>query len=210
MPTDFPPMTTDNTALLIIDMQHDFLDEGAPCYLPGGDSVVPTLQHVLDEFRTAGSPVVHIRTVWQPDGIDRSPFTTSPELQTRGLRLGEPGADIIAPLTPHEDEYVVNKTRYSGFFQTNLESLLRSLHCTYLVFGGVATNFCVRSTLQDASYRDFFPVLLADGSTTFSEEAHRNTMSEIDMGFGLCVYSDAVLRVLRGEEADLVPAATNA
>jgi nicotinamidase-related amidase len=206
LPTAFPPMTPKNSALLIIDMQHDFLDEGAPCYLPGGDSVIPTLQRVLTHFRESGSPVVHIRTLWQPDGVDRSPFTTSAELQVRGLRLGEPGADIVPDLAPIEDEYVVNKTRYSGFFQTSLESLLRSLHSTYLVFGGVATNFCVRATLQDASYRDFFPVLLSDGSTTFSEESHRNTMNEIDMGLGLCVSSDSVLSVLRGETTKLEPA----
>jgi biuret amidohydrolase len=199
-PNGFPPLTTDNVALVIIDMQGDFLDEGAPCFLPGGRSVLPALVPLLAECRTAAMPVVHVRTVWQPDGIDRSLFTTSDVLQQRGLRSGEAGAEIIEELRPLAGEYVINKTRYSGFFQTNLESLLRSLKVTYLIFAGVATNFCVRSTVQDACYRDFFSIVLDDCTTTFPEAAHLQTLSDIDMGFGMTASSERVVKVIRGHE----------
>jgi|HubBroStandDraft_3_1064219.scaffolds.fasta_scaffold00758_10 nicotinamidase-related amidase len=200
-PTGFPALTSDNVALVIIDMQGDFLDEGAPCFLPGGRSVLPSLLPVLAECRKAALPVVHVRTVWQPDGIDRSLFTTSDILQERGLRFGEAGTEIIAELSPLPGEYVVDKTRYSGFFQTNLESLLRSLKVTYLLFAGVATNFCVRSTVQDACYRDFFSVVLDDCTTTFTEAAHQQTLTDIDMGFGMSASAEHIIQVIRGQEA---------
>jgi biuret amidohydrolase len=200
-PNGFPALTADNVALVMIDMQGDFLDDGAPCFLPGGRSVLPALLPVLAECRAAGMPIVHVRTVWQPDGVDRSLFTTSEILQERGLRNGEAGTEIIKELRPLAGEYVVDKTRYSGFFQTNLESLLRSLHLTYLIFGGVATNFCVRSTVQDACYRDFFSIVLSDCTTTFTETAHLQTLEDIDMGFGMTASSEHMIKVIRGQEA---------
>jgi biuret amidohydrolase len=200
-PNGFPPITAGNVALVIIDMQGDFLDDGAPCFLPGGRSVLPKLLPLLAECRTAGMPIVHVRTVWQADGVDRSLFTTSDVLQQRGLRIGETGTEIIAELRPLPGEYVIDKTRYSGFFQTNLESLLRALKITYLIFTGVATNFCVRSTVQDACYRDFFSIVMTDCTTTFTTAAHLQSLNDIDLGFGMTASSEQMINVIHGRAA---------
>ena len=160
----FPPISQENTALVIIDMQKDFLDEGCACFVPGARSVIPAIPSLLERFRAAELPVIHVITVWQKDGADMSRFTTSDVLMERGLRVGESDTDPIDELTPLPHEYVVRKIRYSGFYGTELESLLRALGAVYVVTVGVATNYCVRSTVHDAAFRDFLPVVPRAGT----------------------------------------------
>jgi len=123
-------------------------------------------------------------TEWQKDGADMSRFTTSEILMERGLRVGEAGTDPIEELTPRPDEYIVRKIRYSAFYGTELESLLRSLGIVYVVTTGVATNYCVRSTVHDAAFRDFLPVVLRDCTTSYTEAEHSQTLKDIETGFG--------------------------
>lgn len=181
----FPEISRDNTALVIVDMQKDFLDEWGACFVPGGRSVVPALSATLAAFRAADLPVIHVITEWQKDGADMSRFTTSEILMQRGLRVGEAGTDPIDELTPLPDEYIVRKIRYSAFYGTELESLLRSLGIVYVVTTGVATNYCVRSTVHDAAFRDFLPVVLRDCTTSYTEAEHSQTLKDIETGFGL-------------------------
>jgi ureidoacrylate peracid hydrolase len=192
----FPEMSRNNTALVIVDMQKDFLDESGACFVPGGRSVVPTLSNTLEAFRVAGLPVIHVITEWQKDGADMSRFTTSEILMERGLRVGEAGTDPIDELTPRPDEYVVRKIRYSAFYGTELETLLRSLGIVYVVTTGVATNYCVRSTVHDAAFRDFLPVVLRDCVTSYTEAEHSQTLSDIETGFGWVRDSSELFREL--------------
>jgi ureidoacrylate peracid hydrolase len=204
----FPPITRDNTVLVIVDMQKDFLDDGAACFIPGGRSVVPATEKLLSAFRAANLPVIHVITVWKADGVNMSPFTTSEELMKRGLREGEPGTDPVDELTPRPNEYVVRKTRYSGFFQTELESLLRSLGVVYVVTVGVATNYCVRSTVHDAAFRDFHPIVVSDCTTSYTQEEHLQTLKDLATGFGWVKPTDELLSLLGipvAEAAELVP-----
>ena len=180
----FPEISRDNTALVIVDMQKDFLDDSGACFVPGGRSVVPALSATLAAFREADLPVIHVITEWQKDGADMSRFTTSEILMERGLRVGEAGTDPIEELTPRPDEYIVRKIRYSAFYGTELESLLRSLGIVYVVTTGVATNYCVRSTVHDAAFRDFLPVVLRDCTTSYTEAEHSQTLKDIETGFG--------------------------
>jgi ureidoacrylate peracid hydrolase len=192
----FPPISKDNTVLTIVDMQKDFLDDGAPCFIPGGRSVVPATARLLGAFRDAGLPVVHVTTVWQKDGVNMSRFTTSEELMQRGLREGEPGIEPVDELTPLADEYSVHKTRYSGFYGTELEALLRALGGVYVIVVGVATNYCVRSTVHDAAFRDFLPVVPSDCTTSYTQEEYAQTLKDIETGFGWVKTSDEILSLL--------------
>jgi nicotinamidase-related amidase len=192
----FPPIAQENTALVIIDMQKDFLDEGGACFVPGARSVVPAISSLLERFRVAELPVIHVSTVWQKDGADMSRFTTSDVLMERGLRIGESGTETIDELTPLPHEYVVRKIRYSAFYGTELESLLRALGTVYVVTVGVATNYCVRSTVHDAAFRDFLPVVPRDCTTSYTEGEHSQTLKDIEAGFGWVRESGDVLDVL--------------
>lgn len=201
----FPPISRDNTALAIIDMQKDFLDNDAACFIPGGRDVVPATKELLDAFRDAGLPVIHVITVWQRDGVDMSRFTTSEILLERGLREGEPGVDPVAELTPLETEYIIRKQRYSGFYSTGLEHLLRSLGTVHLVVAGVATNYCVRSTVHDAAFRDFLPVVARDCAKSYTSEEHEQTLRDIETGFGWVKTNDELFQML---ELQVTAAAT--
>lgn len=194
----FPEMNRNNTALIIIDMQHDFLDDDGPVPLPRGRMVIPAIQRVLSECRELKIPVIHVNTVWRKDGADISPLTTSDELRVRGLREGEPGTRQVTELSILENEYVVIKKRYSAFYQTDLELLLRRLGIIYLLMTGIATNYCVRATVHDATYRDFMPVVLSDCVTSYTDEEHAQSLSDIKTGFGQVRTTNEVLLALRG------------
>jgi nicotinamidase-related amidase len=197
IPKTFPPVSHDNTALVIVDMQKDFLEDWGACFVPGARSVVRAIASLLESFRAAGLPVIHVHTVWQKDGADMSRFTTSEILMERGLRVGDSGTDPVDELTPRPTEYVVHKIRYSAFYGTELESLLRSLGVVYVVTVGVATNYCVRSTVHDAAFRDFLPVVLRDCTTSYTEEEHSQTLKDIASGFGWVRDSGELLTELR-------------
>lgn len=194
-----PAMTRENTALVIVDMQHDFLDEGAPCLVAQGRKIVPALQRLLEECRAVKIPVIHVHTVWRKDGADVPPFTTSEEFRVRGLRDGEPGTQIIPELRPIGNEYVVVKKRYSGFYLTDLELQLRNLGVTYVIVTGVATAFCVRATVQDACYRDFVPVVPRECVTSDTDQEHEQSLQDIQKGFGKVVSIDEVTAALKGQ-----------
>jgi nicotinamidase-related amidase len=197
----FPPISKDNTVFVIVDMQKDFLDDGAPCFVPGGRSVVPATAQILAWFRAEHLPIIHVITVWQKDGVDMSRFTTSEELMKRGLREGEPGIEPVDELTPLENEYVVHKKRYSGFYGTELETLLRSLDAVHVVMAGVCTNYCVRSTVHDAAFRDFLPVVLSDCATSYTPEEHNQSLKDIEAGFGWVKTSDELISLLQAKAA---------
>jgi nicotinamidase-related amidase len=192
----FPPISRENTALVIVDMQKDFLDDDAACFIPGGRSVVPATKQLLDAFRAAGLPVVHVITVWQRDGADMSRFTTSEILLERGLREGEPGTDPVDELTPLDHEYIIRKQRYSAFYGTGLDHLLRAVGAVHVVVAGVATNYCVRSTVHDASFRDFLPIVARDCCISYTPEEHEQTLKDIEAGYGWVRTSDEIFKSL--------------
>jgi ureidoacrylate peracid hydrolase len=125
-----------------------------------------------------------------------SPFTTSEILRERGLREGEPGIDPVDELTPRQGEYVVRKIRYSGFYGTELEALLRALGIVHVVTVGVATNYCVRSTVHDAAFRDFLPIVVSDCTTSYTDEEHLQSLKDIEAGFGWVKTSAELLALL--------------
>ena len=195
-----PRMTAENTALIIVDMQHDFLDDGAPCLVQGGRKIIPTIRRLLSDCRSLQMPIVHVHTVWRKNGSDMPPFTTSEEFKKRGLRQGDPGTAIIPELAPLPDEIVVIKKRYSGFYLTDLELQLRALGVTYLIVTGVATAFCVRATVQDACYRDFVAVVPQECVTSDTKEEHEQSLKDIQKGFGQVKTTDQVIQTLKSRK----------
>jgi nicotinamidase-related amidase len=193
---EFPELSRANTALLIIDMQRDFLDDDAACLIPGGKAVIPAIQRLLAGCREAGIPIIHAITIWRKGGVDVSPFTTSEELRVRGLREGEKGIEVVPELAPREGEHIVVKKKYSAFYLTDLELLLRSLGVVYVVIAGVATNYCVRSTVHDASFRDYMSIVPPETSRSYTVEEHERTLKDIANGFGKVIPLDEVLQEL--------------
>jgi len=163
----------EHPALLIIDMQNDFVREGARLSVAQARSVIPNIQNMLGYFRAHRLPVFHILRIHRSDGSDveitrRDLFTKHPFAVQ-----GTPGAQEIEELKPLPGEYVIEKTRMSAFIGTELDLMLRTLKITELVVTGVQTPNCIRTTVFDAIAYNYLVILVDDATGAQSEEIHR-------------------------------------
>jgi len=198
------------SALVIVDMQHAFASKGGTLDLAGADlsdapRVVRTIRAVLDAARAIGMAVVHLQVGYKPDLSDaggvRSPnyhketamhlMGTRPELKGKLLTEGSWDFAIVDELAPLRGEIVIKKTRYSGFAGTTLDSQLRVRGIQYLFFSGIAANVCVESTLRDAYFLDYWPILIADGTMAAGgQKMYEATLFNVESFFGWTIRSE--------------------
>jgi len=166
-------------ALLIIDMQNDFVLEEKPLKVTGASAVIPKIQSVLAEFRQRNLPVFHILRVHRPDGSDveiirqdlfrKQPFAVS----------GTHGAAVIDELAPRAGEHVLTKIRMSAFIGTELDLMLRTLGVTTLVVCGIQTPNCIRTTVFDGIAYNYPVVLVSDATGAVSAEVHQANVRDM-------------------------------
>ncbi len=170
-----------NAALVIVDMQNDYCHvrgayprHGLTCFAM--DSVIQASVAAVAHCKQRGVPVIYLRMAWNTDSagcpVDAGLIVeqSRPFLREEGLRRGTWGAEMLADMPP--PDYVVEKTRYSGFHNTALEALLRGLGVDTIILAGVITNMCVEATARDAFHRDFRIVVLSDCVSGFSRKLH--------------------------------------
>ena len=181
---------TATTALLAIDMQRDFLEDGGYCAAEGGDvsagqAIIPTFAAALSAARKSGITIIHTREGYLPDGSDMNPLkrernsTGTPGPLGRFLIRGEPGQDIIPDLYPHDGEAVIDKPGFSAFYRTGLEKTLRDGGISHLIIMGVTTQCCVHSTLRSAVDRGFWCLTVEDCCAALDPALHEGAMSLI-------------------------------
>jgi ureidoacrylate peracid hydrolase len=204
------------TAVVVIDMQHAFVSKGAMFDLRGLDisgsqKIVEPIKRINSAVREKGSKVLYTVTQYSSDlretGSPNSPYwykgvltayREHPEWQDKLLTRGTWGADIVEPLKPQEGDIVVEKQRYSGFFGTDLDMILRTYDIKYLVFMGVATNICVEATIRDAYYLDYFPILLSDAAANVGPAStQETTIFNVKMCYGWVTTTNNILKALR-------------
>ncbi|MFP5472152.1 MAG: cysteine hydrolase family protein [Gammaproteobacteria bacterium] len=171
-----------STALVLIDMQRDFIEPGGFGETLGNDvsllaAIVPATQAVLAAWRRAGGLVVHTREAHLPDLSDCPPakrLRGAPSLRIgdegpmgRILVAGEPGNQIIDALAPIEGEWVIDKPGKGAFYATGLHELLQARGITHLVFGGVTTEVCVQTSMREANDRGYDCLLLEDCTESY-------------------------------------------
>jgi nicotinamidase-related amidase len=177
-----------HTALLLIDMQRDFVDDDGVFGQLGVDLSMyrdsrPRLAKLLADARRAPALVIHVQNTALPDRMSDSPAQIRFNLrmhagQRRGdapLRYsvaGTPGHDFVKELTPRGDELVVRKHRSSAFWGTDLQLLLRSNGIKTVVIGGCTTEGCVESTARDAMFNDLYVVIAVDCVASDDREQH--------------------------------------
>lgn len=212
-PYDFP-LVPAKTALVIIDMQRDFLEPGGFGEALGNDvallrtAIAPTAA-VLQAARAAGMVVVHTREGHRPDLSDLSPakhrrgnfLTKIGDVGPMGRILvrGETGHDIIAELAPVTGEPVIDKPGKGAFFATDLEAILRGRGIDRLIVAGVTTEVCVHTTVREANDRGFDCLVLSDCTGSYFPEFHAAALAMIKAQggiFGWIAPSAAVLAVL--------------
>jgi len=185
---DFEP---DRSAVLVIDMLNDFLEpEGAMPLLEGRRLYEP-IRRLVRTARESGS-----RVIWVCD----EHLPTDREFQKRSVHClqGSWGAEIVADLDPVGEELQIPKTRYSGFFETDLDQRLRELGIDHLILTGVVTNICVRSTAHDAFFRDYRVTVPVECVAATSEREQESTLYDLDTHYATVAGLEEVLAILAG------------
>ncbi|MCQ4160657.1 cysteine hydrolase [Roseomonas sp. GC11] len=189
LPAEPEPLPLDpaRAALLLIDMQRDFLEAGGFGEALGNDvtrlhAAIGPCQAVLAAARAAGVMVIHTREGHRPDLSDAPPAKLArgapgrrigdPGPMGRILIQGEPGHDIIPALAPIAGEPVVDKPGKGAFHATGLEAMLRNRGIETLLVGGVTTEVCVHTTIREGNDRGFRCVALADCCASYFPEFH--------------------------------------
>jgi ureidoacrylate peracid hydrolase len=177
-----------HSAVLVIDMLNDFLEpEGAMPLLEGRRLFEP-IGRLLGAARTGGMPVI-----WICD--EHSPADREFEKRSVHCLKGSWGAEIVADLGRKAEEIRIPKTRYSGFYQTDLEETLRRLRVDHLILAGVVTNICVRSTAHDAFFRDYRVVIPVECVAATSEREQESTLYDLDTHYATVVDLEDVLAI---------------
>jgi len=172
-----------STAVIVIDMQNAYASPGGYLDLAGFDisgakTVIQNIKGVLETARSAGVQVVYFQNGWDPDYVEAggpgSPnwhksnalktMRARPELHGQLLARGTWDYELVDELKPQPGDICLHKTRYSGFFNSQLDSVLRSRGIRNLIFVGIATNVCVESTLRDGFFLEYFGVVLEDAT----------------------------------------------
>lgn len=215
---DFDPAST---AVMVIDMQNDFGSDGGMFHRAGLDiapiqRLIPRISAVLAAARAIKIPIIYTRQEHRPDLMDvgdaRSPHRIKHERLNVGMSVQGPGGEpsrilvrdtwntaIVRDLAPEPSDIVISKHRYSAFFETPLDTILRQLGVETLIFTGATTSVCVESTLRDATFRDYRPIVLSDCTEELigfgtARSNHEASLLTIELLFGWVAQSeDAIL-----------------
>ena len=217
-------LNPEKTAIIVVDMQNDFGSEGGMFALAGIDispirAVIGPTARVLASARAAGMTVIYLKMEFDGDLSDAGGTDAPNYLKHLPLNIGKVvkapdgsdsriliegswNTDVLPELSPHPSDLLVSKHRYSGFFETDLDELLRQKGIKTLVFTGCTTSVCVESTLRDAFYRDYRCLLLSDctAEPIGNNEArsnHEASLEVVKLLFGWVTDSQSYLEALR-------------
>ncbi len=186
-----------NTALLLIDMQNE-----ASFNIQDMNPALDNAALVLQACREQNIPVLYSRHVHRPDGLDASLDEPVPENGPIAYCQGTPAAEISTRVRPLPHEPVIDKHRWSSFYSTDLDLLLRAQGVKSLIIGGFVTDGCVLNTVYDAFFRDYRIILVKDMAAASSPAAH--AWSVINMAnwvYGITIIrSDQAIRMINKKE----------
>ncbi len=200
------------SALIVVDMQNGFckkdgmMDSFGRLNVPAVERVIAADKKVIEAFRKKGVKIVYLRMTygketpaspfyWKEDGLKA--IRENPALKGKFFTRGTWDWQIIDELQPAAKDIVINKSRFSGFTRTRLDARLRELGIKYLFFIGLYTNICIESTLRDAFFHEYFPVLIEDAcggmGPDFTQDA---TVFNVDAVFGWVIKSRDIIKLL--------------
>ena len=197
-------VSASDTAVIVIDMQNAYASAGGYVDKAGFDvapaaATIGQIARVLEAARGAGMPVIYLQNGWDADyveaGTPASPnwhksnalktMRSRPELAGQLLARGGWDYELVDALAPQPGDITLHKTRYSAFFNSQLDSVLRSRGIRTLVFVGIASNVCVESTLRDGFHLEYFGIMLEDATHHLGPDFVREaTVYNIEKFFG--------------------------
>jgi ureidoacrylate peracid hydrolase len=188
-----------SSALMIIDMQNDFLDSKSPSYTEQAKLIIPNIQALLKTARQFKIPVIYTAHCHYDPQIDggMTAFWWDEIKTKKTLIWGTKGVEIVSELRPQPKEKIIYKHRYSAFYNTELEIYLRGLKVTDLIITGIMTEICVESTVRDAFFRDYRIFVVADATAAGTEELHINSLKVMAYGFAHITTTKAVITNLK-------------
>jgi nicotinamidase-related amidase len=225
MQMEAQPFTYDfdiaKTALVLIDMQRDFIEPGGFGETLGNDvslleAIVPATRKTLEAWRAAGGLVVHTREAHKPDLSDCPPAKRNrgnPTLRIgdagpmgRILVMGEPGNQIIEALAPVDGEIVVDKPGKGAFYATGLHETLQRRGITHLLFGGVTTEVCVQTSMREANDRGYEGLLLEDCTESYFPRFKAATLDMVRAQGGIVGWTATSAQLLQALAEQPAPA----
>ena len=212
-PHEYELPASGNVALIVIDMQRDFLEPGGFGDALGNNvsllqAIVPTLKSLIAGFRAMSLPVIHTIECHQPDLSDCPPaklkrgkgdLTIGSEGgMGRILVKGEPGNGIIAELAPLPGESVIYKPGKGAFYATNLDAILKEQGITHLFITGVTTEVCVQTTMREANDRGYECLMVEDCTASYFPEFKQATLEMVRAQGGIVGWTAIAAEVLNG------------
>jgi len=194
-------------ALVIVDMQNDFVREGAPMEVPDARRTIPQHQRLIAFCRKAGIPIIYTRSLAGP--CRTLVWEWSPQLEPptwacqRGHRryYADVGrtldcADVIDEIYPQAGDYIVDKYGYGAFHHTNLDGILRSLGVESLIITGTVTQICVEETGREAFHYGYKTTIVSDAVSSYVPDLHAATLKNFAHKFGWVSTTDEVIQAL--------------
>lgn len=184
--------------LLIIDVQNEWNNPKWEAFVPNFKGLVQNIKALKDVCKKSGIPVIYSRHVRKKDGSFNEKNEPTPP---SAFVIGTKGVEISDEIAPDKNDIVIDKTRFSVFYKTDLLKTLKKLKADTMIITGIMTNACVRTTAIDAYQMDYNVVVVSDCCATTSKEAHEANLEDLrTITYGLQVLtSEEVERMLRGE-----------
>ena len=188
-----PEFCPENAALLVLDMQHFFLDLDSHAFLPAGRAILPNVALTAKEFQAKKLPVIFTKHALKK-GED-------PGAMGRWwkdvLQECDPRSEIVKALQAKAGKNILRKSQYDAFQDTNLEKILRSAGVRQVVISGVMTSLCCETTARSAFVRGFDVFFLADGTATTNEILHISALRTLAQGFAQVVSCREIISKLQ-------------
>jgi len=213
LPYEYELPEASSVALIVIDMQRDFMELGGFGDILGIDvgllrAIVPTLKTLIDGFRSLGLTVIHTVECHKPDLSDCPPAKIkrgkgdltigSDGPMGRILVKGEPGNGIIPELAPLPTETVIYKPGKGAFYATELETILKAKNITHLFITGVTTEVCVQTTMREANDRGYECLMVEDCTESYFPEFKQSTLAMVRAQGGIVGWTAPAAAVLEG------------
>ena len=182
-----------SSVLLVMDMQRFFLSEESHAFISSSKAIVPNIRHLIDAYRGFRLPVI----------FTRHSLKNNEEPGIMGkwwgdvIRDGNTLSEIIPLLRPLASEIVIRKTRYSAFYGTELESVLKQRNIKSVVITGVMTHLCCETTAREAFIRDYEVFFVVDATATQNEELHLSSLRVLSHGFSIPITTNEILANLK-------------